>query len=772
VQVDTGLCDDGRISDSSMQSVNRASTRFTPLKALASVDGDIDADVEEVPLNLDGRGGGALPVGKGGWEEPAMFEMLMEEVRTAAQVFWLRRSIRRRLLKRLAEDCARFGREVRRRGAELRASAARRRLEMLRAGDSDSYAASVGACNEGRLRTILDETERILKELASPLSLDVVEVEQPSILKGVTLMPHQIHGLRWLVSLTENQMSGILADDMGLGKTVQTLAFLAHLAEHRAEPGPHLILLPFSTLSHWVDEITSWLPSLHFIVFRGQERDIFALRQEMVRGVNSVNIVLSTFETFVVHHAFLTSFPWFCVIADEGHRLKNFNTRVSRLCRMLPCRHRFLLTGTPVQNSLGELWSLLSFVAPQAFGSLDEFHMWFALPPPPSLRDIDDVDAVSKMLSEEEELLIIQRLHSVLRPFLLRRTKDLVLADLPEKNEVVIWVPMSSWQKALYASSVRRLKCLGAGKGGAMPSSCSVMGLRKALNHPFHFIDGQSTVAEKEENLYRASGKFEFLDRVLPRMLQFGHKILIFAQMTSLLDLLQQLLLRHGIRYQRIDGSMSMRRRRDALHSFRTEPETGVLLLTTRAGGLGLNLQVADTVILFDSDWNPQVDAQAMDRVHRIGQQRPVLVVRLMTPTALDRGMLARLDGKLGIEKKVISAGNFHHEQDQDGSCSSLLQQLVREARQASPDGAAEATPLAEVSRLLARSPEERVAFDAADEALLGPPAASDTGAAEAAAERLERCGRLLASGELGAIPLKARAVPPNKRASRKVPDP
>jgi len=373
------------------------------------------------------------------------------------------------------------------------------------------------------------------------------------------------------------------------------------------------------------------------------------------------------------------------------------------------------------------------------------------------------------MLTEEEEMLIIQRLHSVLRPFLLRRTKAMVLADLPQKHQVVIWVPLSSWQRTLYLSGLRRVHRLSADQeemGDDRTVPASVMGLRKALNHPYHFLKGEAVITSKEENLIRASGKFEFLDRMLPRLRRFGHKVLIFAQMTSALDLLQELLARHQLRYQRIDGSMTGGRRREAMNIFRMEPELGVLLLTTRAGGLGLNLQVADTVILFDSDWNPQVDAQAMDRAHRIGQQRPVLVIRLMTPTALDRGLWARSCGKLEMERKVISAGNFHHEPCAD-SQSYSLQQLVHETRLAAgaPAVGSGATPLPEVSRLLARSPEEHADFDAGDDALLGPA----LGLAEDAADRLERGGRLMQAWEVPSMPRKSRILPPRKRRRTKM---
>lgn len=317
----------------------------------------------------------------------------------------------------------------------------------------------------------------------------------------------------------------------------------------------------------------------------------------------------------------------------------------------------------------------------------------------------------------------------------------MVLKDLPKKCEVVIWTPLSRWQLDLYHEG---MQVLNSSENAEFVGSLSY--LRQVLNHPYHLLYAAPPAQSDgtQDRLVAASGKFEFLDRMMPRFIAFGHKILIFAQMTTLLDLLELLLARRGIRFERIDGSTVVKERRRAAEAFQNDRQVSVLLLTTRAGGVGLNLQAADTVILLDSDWNPQVDLQAMDRAHRIGQSHPVLVIRLASPVPLDRGLLLRASGKIDIEQKVIGGGRFSGKsvpEDQVG----LVRQIVSEARQKDAGLGKEATNLEDLNRLLSRSCEELMAFKASDLALMGPPAATASGAPEALEARLERAGRLLA---------------------------
>jgi len=232
----------------------------------------------------------------------------------------------------------------------------------------------------------------------------------------------------------------------------------------------------------------------------------------------------------------------------------------------------------------------------------------------------------------------------------------------------------------------------------------------------------------------------------LPRLIAFQHKVLIFAQMTSLLDLLELLLARHGILFERIDGNAVLKERQRSAKSFQTDPKVSVMLLTTRAGGVGLNLQAADTVILLDSDWNPQVDLQAMDRAHRIGQWKPVVVLRLMSPVQMDRGLLRRAHSKISMEQKVIGAGRFCAASFASEEAQKMvLEGIINEARlQEDNTVGRAATPLEDINRMIARSWDEQVAFDHADLELLGPPAATASGGPETTEQRLSRSGRLL----------------------------
>lgn len=723
---------------------------------------------------------------KGHYKHIALLHILRfdwQELVAMANAFWLRRLARRRILKRLAEDCCKFGPLLRQRSVELRAKAAQERLAMLKSGDVAGYNALLVATKESRLREILEETERILAELGPDGPCASKAVRQPAMLQSGNLMPHQLQGLQWLSSMVDRNLSGILADDMGLGKTVQILSLLAWLLETRAERGPHLIIVPMSLLSHWVDELLNWVPGFKYVVYRGSNRKLARIAATIQRTSETEPlIVLTTFETIVHHPSFPSSFPWHCLVVDEGHRLKNFNTQFSKQARLLHCRHRIVLTGTPLQNSLRELWSLLSFVAPKAFAEVEEFEHWFALPPPPSVclasgktDDMEDEPGeqdMSKVLSQEEELLIIQRLHGVLRPFLLRRTKELVLRNLPPKREVVIWVPMSAWQRSLYRLALRRIQASAKQGSKHLPtlasSAGSTMRLRKATNHPYQFLGLEAVDGRSPEDIYRASGKFEVLDRLLPRLVKFGHKVLIFSQMLNILDLLEALVARHQLRFCRLDGHVSIGKRRAAVQSFTRDPEVSIFLLSTRAGGLGLNLQAADTVILFDSDWNPQADLQAMDRCHRLGQDKPVLVIRLLTPTALDRGLFERSCKKLEMERKVIGAGQFHAgigAKAADGPRGAVLKKLLEEAKMPVAASKAITTP-EEINAMVARSPEERAAFDEDDMELIG---GQPLFSVETVIGRLEKSGRLMMQDEVPGLTrsLKRKLTKPQKVASK-----
>ncbi|NXK43603.1 SMCA4 protein, partial [Piprites chloris] len=365
----------------------------------------------------------------------------------------------------------------------------------------------------------------------------------------------------------------------------------------------------------------------------------------------------------------LPQIRWKYMIVDEGHRMKNHHCKLTQVLNThYVAPRRLLLTGTPLQNKLPELWALLNFLLPTIFKSCSTFEQWFNAPFAMTGEKVD--------LNEEETILIIRRLHKVLRPFLLRRLKKEVEAQLPEKVEYVIKCDMSALQRVLY----RHMQAKGVlltdgsekdkkGKGGTKTLMNTIMQLRKICNHPYMFQHIEESFSEhlgftggivQGLDLYRASGKFELLDRILPKLRATNHKVLLFCQMTSLMTIMEDYFAYRGFKYLRLDGTTKAEDRGMLLKTF-NEPgsEYFIFLLSTRAGGLGLNLQSADTVIIFDSDWNPHQDLQAQDRAHRIGQQNEVRVLRLCTVNSVEEKILAAAKYKLNVDQKVIQAGMF-----------------------------------------------------------------------------------------------------------------
>uniref|UniRef100_A0AAR2JKJ5 SWI/SNF related, matrix associated, actin dependent regulator of chromatin, subfamily a, member 4 n=1 Tax=Pygocentrus nattereri TaxID=42514 RepID=A0AAR2JKJ5_PYGNA len=491
--------------------------------------------------------------------------------------------------------------------------------------------------------------------------------KQSSLMVNGTLKQYQIKGLEWLVSLYNNNLNGILADEMGLGKTIQTIALITYLMELKRINGPFLIIVPLSTLSNWVLEFDKWAPSVVKVSYKGSP----AARRSFVPILRSgkFNVLLTTYEYIIKDKQVLAKIRWKYMIVDEGHRMKNHHCKLTQVLNthyLAP--RRLLLTGTPLQNKLPELWALLNFLLPTIFKSCSTFEQWFNAPFAMTGEKVD--------LNEEETILIIRRLHKVLRPFLLRRLKKEVEAQLPEKVEYVIKCDMSALQRVLY----RHMQAKGVlltdgsekdkkGKGGTKTLMNTIMQLRKICNHPYMFQHIEESFSEhlgftggivQGQDLYRASGKFELLDRILPKLRATNHKVLLFCQMTSLMTIMEDYFAYRNYKYLRLDGTTKAEDRGMLLSNF-NDPASQyfVFLLSTRAGGLGLNLQSADTVVIFDSDWNPHQDLQAQDRAHRIGQQNEVRVLRLCTVNSVEEKILAAAKYKLNVDQKVIQAGMF-----------------------------------------------------------------------------------------------------------------
>ncbi|KAF7868547.1 hypothetical protein EAF04_005078 [Stromatinia cepivora] len=680
---------------------------------------------------------------------------------------------------------------------------------------------------------------------------DLTMAEQPKCMVGGTMREYQLEGLTWMYEICIQGMSGILADEMGLGKTIQTISLIALLREKESYLGPHLIIAPLSTLSNWIEEFQKWTPSVPVLLYHGtppQRKELF--RTQMMRHIKGGRpdekfpVVCTSPEIVLRDHADLSKINWEFNIIDEGHRMKNSESKLFQTLRTFTSATRLLITGTPLQNNLKELWSLLNFLLPTIFTQWEMFESWF------DFSDLQDEEGTEDFIADQMKQDLVKKMHLILQPLLLRRVKADVEHMLPKKREYVLYAPMTKEQMELYnkigdkTADLRKyleekvVERLTGGKaiekesrksvettvkdetnleysdseyekplairirnknvaseptpvlknafqqmmlkrkpgrppknkGGAplqasvekgkpgrkrkliedslpLPISKSakssrtaspaisvrsrdsrsrrvyeeadaseedelsddefetklaaeyaekeeaelksknknedemakilelarkeisskklgnpVMQMRLVCNSPLNFYNPWSADSgiPLNETLVTSSGKMLLLDRLLPSLFSRGHKVLIFSQFKTQLDILEDYARElRGWKVCRIDGSVAQDFRRQQIKEFNEDPDFKLFLLSTRAGGQGINLASADTVILFDSDWNPQQDLQAQDRAHRIGQTKPVVVFRLATKGTVEESLLMSADAKRRLEKLVIKKGGF-----------------------------------------------------------------------------------------------------------------
>lgn len=619
---------------------------------------------------------------------------------------------------------------------------AKQRLQALRDHDEEAYIKLLDQTKDTRITHLLRQTNTFLDSLTRAVKVQQADValpddieeedkekidyydqshrikeeitEQATIMVGGTLKSYQIKGLQWMVSLYNNKLNGILADEMGLGKTIQSISLITYLIETKRQPGPYLVIVPLSTLTNWNSEFEKWAPSVKRVVYKGPPNARRAHQARIRTG--DFQVLLTTFEYIIKDRPVLGKIKWVHMIIDEGHRMKNTQSKLSHtLTTYYTSQYRLILTGTPLQNNLPELWALLNFVLPKIFNSVKTFDEWFNTP----FANTGGQDKIE--LNEEESLLVIRRLHKVLRPFLLRRLKKEVEKDLPDKVEKVLKCKMSGLQSKLYGHMLKyNLLFVGeSSKTGLRGLNNKIMQLRKICNHPFVFEEVESLVNPSKitnDNLWRVAGKFELLDRVLPKLKRTDHRVLMFFQMTQVMDIMEDYLRYRGLRYLRLDGSVKADDRSELLRLFNA-PDSPYFcfLLSTRAGGLGLNLQTADTVIIYDSDWNPHQDLQAQDRAHRIGQTKEVRILRLITEDSVEEVILSRAHAKLEIDGKVIQAGKFDNKSTSEEQ-EAFLRSLI-EAEDAKRNSKEEEEDIddEELNEILARSEEETVIFQQMD---------------------------------------------------------
>lgn len=608
--------------------------------------------------------------------------------------------------------------------------------------------------------------------------------EQPKILKGI-LKSYQLEGLRFLVNLYNNGLNGILADEMGLGKTFQTISLLAYLKESKNVKGPHLILAPKSTVGNWINEIKKFCPDLNAFKFLGTKKERKHMIKKEILTFNH-DIIVTSYEMCVKTKNELSKYNWEYLIIDEAHRIKNEASKLSFIVRGFKTNYRLLLTGTPLQNNLKELWALLNFLFPDVFSSAQEFEQIFDLTGKnrkieerekeknkdkdkdknedkdhdkdydndydkdydkdlgkdqenkleamnkeqhkkedigekqpeneltkgqeqeqekeqkqekiekiekiETIENIEQGESLQTQKTEEEETRsasitpttqeqenaeIFRELHKILRPFLLRRMKKDVLRNMPEKKEIILYIKMSEMQKKLYkhllSKNVDLVKWNEKSKGVKTRLLNLSMQLRKCCNHPYLFEGYEDEDLEDYgEHLVTSSGKMIVVDKLLKRLFDLKSRVLIFSQMTRMIDILEDYCRMRKYEYCRIDGSTNSGERDLQIKQFNNDKNIYIFLLSTRSGGLGINLHTADSVILFDSDWNPQVDLQAMDRAHRIGQEKEVNVYRLIHEHTIEEKILEKAYIKLKLDSAVIQQGRLS-ESDKKISSAELL---------------------------------------------------------------------------------------------------
>jgi DNA helicase INO80 len=676
--------------------------------------------------------------------------------------------------------------------------------------------------------------ENMLNDLNfhTPSTMGTVDVPQPKMLM-CQLKNYQLKGLNWLVNLYEQGINGILADEMGLGKTVQAVALMAYLAESQNIWGPFLVVAPASTLHNWQQEIARFLPNFRVLPYWGTAKDRQILRKSWSKLYTKdppFHVLITSYQLVVVDEKYFQRVKWQYMVLDEAQAIKSSSSLRWKTLLGFNCRNRVLLTGTPIQNSMQELWALLHFIMPTLFDSHDEFSEWFS-------KDIESHAENKGSLNEHQ----LRRLHMILKPFMLRRIKKHVQHELGEKIEKEVFCELNARQRRMYNALREKIslsellqKVSSMNETDGMDSLMNlVVQFRKVCNHPELFERAEvvspvafnahattSSIQREGDNLYLGytcrshvrlglpklvveesdvfsftptaeysvrdaylrhwmnlhshvkdstmdhpmlricppmepcdaldrlmsgdlagfkgalsmsplymekvvsplvelmcnsyhlttfmqtymsspiikgaldpvlrnvdmdessclvplsswyttgsprvilpsiqhllldSGKLQVLDQLLTRLKSEGHRVLIYFQMTKMIDLMEEYLTYRQHSYLRLDGSSTIADRRDMVSDWQTRDDMFVFLLSTRAGGLGINLTAADTVIFYDSDWNPTVDQQAMDRAHRLGQTKQVTVYRLITRGTIEERILIRAKQKDEIQKVVIS---------------------------------------------------------------------------------------------------------------------
>ncbi|ETN80443.1 protein, SNF2 family, partial [Necator americanus] len=580
--------------------------------------------------------------------------------------------------------------------------------------------------NRGVLEKILDDCKDHALAVAAEFEQCTQQRLQPKLLDNkCSLHEYQHIGLNWLVMMYEKGFNCILGDEMGLGKTIQVIAFIAYLKEANVR-GPHLVVVPSSTIENWMSEFIKWCPKIHLLTYYGSQDERKQLRHMAKKKKNTmyfkIDVVLTTYNMISSKHddkKFFKNFSMHYVIYDEGHMLKNCGTDRYRSLMKVKGKRKILMTGTPLQNNLIELISLMYFVMTNIFTKycedIGQLLQHFKQQGPA-------LESGSCSMYQKDR---IEQAKQILQPYILRRLKAQVLGHLPEKHEEVIEVEMLDDQKELYENVLDSVKGFDGDTNNAYGA---LIHLRQAANHPLlrrvQYTDSlvdklAKTLCAKEkpyekkrwedvaedlsyqsdfqihqicekfrstkkfllsEDLALESGKCRMLDKLLPKIKDKGDKVLIFSQFTSMLDILEVYMQIRGYAYKRLDGSTPVMERQEMINEFNNDEELFVFLLSTRAGGLGINLTSANHIILHDIDFNPYNDKQAEDRCHRMGQKKEVYVTRLISKDTVEADIHCLARKKLQLEKAVTDGIKGQLEENDETSRGSA------ESKEEKPD--------------------------------------------------------------------------------------
>ncbi|EFC46901.1 predicted protein [Naegleria gruberi] len=533
---------------------------------------------------------------------------------------------------------------------------------------------------------------------------DVDQLPNPSskyLLNSCKLKNHQWQAVSWLKSLLLDNKThgGILGDDMGLGKTLEVISFFCYWMESTDKESsrkPFLIVSPLSLIENWCLEFNKFCGnSVRVLRYHGNQEERAELQDTLNEefaesGEFPYDVIVTSYETVTNDESFLSGFEYKCLCVDEAHRLKNPNSILYKALQQIYKYERvILMSGTPLMNNTKELWALLYFCAPTYFDHLFEtFDSWF--PQQCFLSKSTLKKSISESVDIEEDIdenvedvdadSVRNNFQIVLKPFLLRRTKNQVLKnDLPPKEEHIIYTRLTTLQKKFYKGFLMADRN-AIGKKNSRGLSNVLMSLRKCCDHPYMFEGAEEEPFVEGEHIVNNSGKMIILDKLLKKLKQEGHKVLIFSQMTQMLDILQDYFSFRKWNYERLDGSVRGEERFEAIKSF-TDKDVFVFLLSTRAGGVGLNLTSADTVIFMDMDMNPQMDLQAQARCHRIGQDKPVTVYRLVTESSVEEVILKRSMKKIALSINTIDTSSavsnaFDSSSDEKLSSDTIMEMI------------------------------------------------------------------------------------------------